>query len=172
LVRRSDEIDRFASSSREAGTTGSGLVEIFRFMGTQYYIHYGRNRGHIQPVCTNLTESSCCPLLRRFRDLNYGSDIKRGTAAAALLAGGDAGKLPFEVELRRNRVRANRAMSQPLSMVCNECFHINHPYNGWDANSWAEVVKNIVKILKFPTGTGRAPWIARRHTARVLRWKL
>src|SRR5271169_1285082 len=94
--------------------------------------------------------SKVCVLkgLRRFRNLYYRRDIQRGPAAAALLASRNSGELPSEVELGGNRVRADRAMSQPLGVVCNHCLHVLHPYKSSDANLWAEVVKNIVKILK------------------------
>jgi len=37
-------------------------------------------------------------------------------------------------------------------MVRNQCLHVDHPYNPSDANLWAQVVENIVKIPKSRTG--------------------
>jgi hypothetical protein len=112
------------------------------------------------------------PALRRFRNLYDGSDIERGTAAAALLTGRNPGKLPLEVEFRGHRMSANRAMGKPLGVVRNQCLHIHHPHNRSDANWWAQVVENFVKILKSRTGITGAVFGRRAYLKPVLRWNL
>src|ERR1035437_9990494 len=49
FLRRPGETDFFACSSRSAGTTGSGLTWILRFIGSQFHFHYDRKHLGEQP---------------------------------------------------------------------------------------------------------------------------
>src|ERR1019366_1082440 len=49
FLRRSGDTDFFACSSRSAGTTGSGLTWILRFIGSQFHFHYDRKQLSEQP---------------------------------------------------------------------------------------------------------------------------
>jgi hypothetical protein len=60
----------------------------------------------------------------RFRDLYYGSDIERRTAARAFLAGGYPWEPSFEIDVCRNGVGTDRAMRLTSNAVRIQSFHI------------------------------------------------
>jgi hypothetical protein len=139
FFRRSVEIDCFACSRISGAMIGSGFGCALRLICFPVLFHYARNPAPEQPP-------KCKGVLSSFRNLYYYSNIQGSPAASAPLAGGHPRVFPLQIDIRRNGMRTDRAMDLALSVVFNECFHINGLTSS-DELSPAKVVPKFVKIF-------------------------
>jgi hypothetical protein len=113
----SAEIACFACSSISTGTTGSSLVCGLRLIPSLGSVSLWQKHGpryNYYPV-------KC--VLSSFRNLYYNSDIQRGSTARTPLSRGYARVFSLEIDIGRNRMRADWAVYVAEAVIFNKCFH-------------------------------------------------